>query len=84
MADRNYMHVCMCVFGVQHVIFLNSSYFFFFIFCGSLNHAAIRIRENCTEKTENLKRLSDVLLSLATLERSRYRSLWTNVKRKLI
>lgn len=54
MADRNYMHVwvciCVCTLCVQHVVFLNS----FFIIRGIWNHAAIRIRENCTGKLKIL------------------------------
>lgn len=55
MAGRNYMHVgvYLCVFGVKHVIFLNSSYFFFCVF---LIHAAIRKSGKFYRKTENLKR----------------------------
>lgn len=53
MADRNYMHVCvyLCVFGVKHVIFLNSSYLFF---CVYFIHATIRKSEKFYRKTENL------------------------------
>lgn len=77
MADRNYMHVWVWVFfsvyDVQHAIFLNGSS------CSLLaGFWATRRHSNSGKlyrKTENLKRLSDVLLSFAKLEGSRYRLL---------
>lgn len=75
MADRNYMHVwvciCVCTLCVQHVVFLNSFFY---------NSRDFEPRRHSNSgklyrKTENLKRLSDVLLSFAKSEGSRFRLL---------